>query len=153
VKPDKPIAALSVIVAAATAIVALIFGTSDTTTTDDSYIPAIRQDTTSAWPMTMNMAITALDEALDIVPPLTAAGILASHGWDCLPYPEHRDTWAWTPPTTGAPVDHYVVEFTWTTTDTAFQFWIQGSDTQWVRVAGVDSLGRQGEWSDYGVWP
>ena len=147
-KRTSGIAAILAMIAA----IVLSIGDNDTEQAADlpTYPPA---DNGGTYPMTTTWAMTALDEALDILPPLSAAGILAANGWDCLPYPERRAAWSWTPPTTGAPVDHYLVEFTFSTKDTAFDFWIAGTDTQWVRVAGVDSLGRQGSWSEFGIWP
>lgn len=68
--------------------------------------------------------------------------------------------YTWTAPTTGSPVDHYVVQYTndggatWidvgvsVTAETytflnVFEYLV----TYQVRVAGVDALGRQGPWS------
>jgi hypothetical protein len=60
----------------------------------------------------------------------------------------------WTAPTTGSAVDHYVVEVydgaAWggeaTTTETSAVVEMENGWT--VRVAGVDSYGRQGPWSE-----
>jgi len=105
-----------------------------------------------ALPMTTTWAMASLEAALETLPPLSAAGILAANGWDCLPYPERRACWSWTKPTTGAPVDHYVVEWRFAVTDTAFWYWLDlPCNTESVRVAGVDSMGRQGVWSETGV--
>ena len=63
----------------------------------------------------------------------------------------------WTAPTTGSPVDHYVVQHStdggaWVTVDdnvTTLSFTLSAAyDVEHrIRVAGVDALGRQGPWS------
>jgi len=64
----------------------------------------------------------------------------------------------WTVPTYGSPVEHYVVQLkadslgTWTTAcsapDTTCSVPCTIGKLNWVRVAGVDSIGRQGLFSD-----
>jgi hypothetical protein len=65
-------------------------------------------------------------------------------------------TAGWYAPTTGTPVEHYVVqhsvnEGSWqtvgTTTDTEFVLELTNGDSHRVRVAGVDADGRQGPFS------
>jgi hypothetical protein len=66
-------------------------------------------------------------------------------------------SYQWTAPTTGAAVDHYVVEHSvdggaWTAlgTVTANQYTLAAEVgvSHRIRVAGVDALGRQGVYSD-----
>jgi hypothetical protein len=64
----------------------------------------------------------------------------------------------WTAPTEGSPVEHYVVQLkvdetgTWGTVgsapDTTYSVPCVPGKLNWVRVAGVDSFGRQGIFSD-----
>lgn len=96
------------------------------------------------------------------------AGWAARYGWQLLPgrLPEWRADY----PVTGSPVVRFVWEVTtrrsvpaagvpadsaaaWGLAATT-RFYAAHADTDstWVRVAGVDSLGRQGPWSAWGSW-
>jgi hypothetical protein len=66
-------------------------------------------------------------------------------------------TYTWTPPTSGAPVDHYVVEHSvdegpWvqvaTVVGNTFTLAATLDGSHQIRVAGVDELGRQGPFSE-----
>jgi hypothetical protein len=66
-------------------------------------------------------------------------------------------TFTWTPPTTGSPVDHYVVEHSvnggpWvqiaTVVSNSFTLAATLGDPHQIRVAGVDALDRQGPFSE-----
>ncbi len=66
-------------------------------------------------------------------------------------------TYTWTPPTTGSPVDHYVVEHSVndgpfvqiaTVTTNTYTLAATVDDSHQVRVAGVDALARQGPYSE-----
>ena len=63
-------------------------------------------------------------------------------------------TYEWTAPTTGEPVDHYVVQrhngSAWggEVTATGNTATLEMESGWRVRVAGVDALGRQGPWSE-----
>lgn len=67
--------------------------------------------------------------------------------------------WTWTPPTSGTPVDHYVVEIERTShsasavvSRNSFLMNVPMDDLVRVRVAGVDAADRQGpfsQWSEY----
>ncbi len=100
----------------------------------------------------LNMNAFTLPAADQPPPLLTVAGWAAAYGYKPVPTGTRLDSWSWTPPTTGAPVDHYVVEATWTTKDNATPAAILVPDSVsfTIRVAGVDSLGRQGPWSNCG---
>jgi hypothetical protein len=65
-------------------------------------------------------------------------------------------SYTWTAPTTGSPVDHYVVQHSinggaWvqvaTVTTTAYVLTATIGEPHQIRVAGVDAQGRQGVWS------
>ena len=90
---------------------------------------------------------TAGLKALASMTPLEAAGVLTATGFG-------STTWVWTPPNTGAPVDHYRVEFHFTVRDTFFRYWFPSwaectGDT--VIVRGVDAVERVGPNSVPGV--
>ena len=61
--------------------------------------------------------------------------------------------YSWTPPTTGSPVHHYVCQWdhgqTDYTTRNKHRFTIPVITRTRLRVAGVDSLDRQGPWSEW----
>lgn len=61
----------------------------------------------------------------------------------------------WESPSEGSPAVYYTYEITFRalTTDTTVVVPMPAAvDSAWCRVAGVDSLGRRGEWSEMGWW-
>lgn len=65
-------------------------------------------------------------------------------------------TVTWSAPTTGSPVHHYQLQLKTdegefinhiTTTATSALLTLESGRTYWVRVCGIDAIGRQGLWS------
>lgn len=92
------------------------------------------------------------------LPVVVAVAVLAAAGitsWGQPSTPVVR--YYWTPPQYGAPVDHYAVEAMIDSTvvpmpdapDTTTTIPYQYGKTVSLRVAGVDSLGRVGLWSEW----
>ncbi len=71
---------------------------------------------------------------------------------------QEQVTYTWTAPTTGSPVDHYIVQHSvdggdWVTvatdvTETTYVLSAEYDRQHQIRVAGVDALGRQGPFSE-----
>jgi len=71
---------------------------------------------------------------------------------------QEQVTYTWTAPTTGSPVDHYVVQHSvdggaWVTvatdvTGTTYVLSAEYDHQHQIRVAGVDAQGRQGPFSE-----
>lgn len=71
---------------------------------------------------------------------------------------QEQVTYTWTAPTTGSPVDHYVVQHSvdggaWVTvatdvTETTYVLSAEYDHQHQIRVAGVDAQGRQGPFSE-----
>ncbi len=88
------------------------------------------------------------------IPLLTALSILALAATAAA---QEEVTYTWSAPTTGSPVDHYVVQHSedggnWVTVDNnahSNEYVLTAAyDTEHsIRVAGVDGQGRQGPWS------
>jgi hypothetical protein len=66
-------------------------------------------------------------------------------------------TYTWTPPSSGTPVDHYIVELSVngspfyqidTSTSNTITITVPVDETHQVRVAGVDASDRQGPYSE-----
>ena len=86
---------------------------------------------------------------LECIARLAAAGF---YQWGC---PDEQ-SWHWSPPAEGTPPVTYTVEVVITaiSADTTFTVPLpDGVQTVEMRVAGVDSLPRQGQWSDWGRYP
>ena len=103
----------------------------------------------------------AVASSLDSVPNLVLIQEIVRRGftsWGC-PEPLRERRASWSPPQEGSPVHHYVLEYTVvldsipdTTITLAFpRFWDAGTcSVKNHRVAGIDSLDRQGPFSDPG---
>lgn len=71
---------------------------------------------------------------------------------------QEQVTYTWTAPTTGSPVDHYIVQHSvdggaWVTvadnvTETTYVLSADYDHQHQIRVAGVDAQGRQGPFSE-----
>jgi len=108
-------------------------------------------------PLAASIPDTVFIYDLDEVPNLTVLLEVLQRGftkWGCRPLRLRQATW--TPPTEGSPVERYVFEytttFTWVSDTTLTIPWPTyaeaGAGSTWARVAGVDSLDRQGPWSE-----
>ena len=85
--------------------------------------------------------------------PLQCLGILMREGFPVLPKNSDVQRWETTAPLTGEPVVDYVWQVQWhggpyTLMSIAT---ISPTDALQIRCAGVDTLGRQGEWSEWGT--
>lgn len=102
--------------------------------------------------LTKNPKVIELSSAiatLSTLSPVEATSILTSLGWDCLPFPEKRHVWKFTPPTTGSIPVKYKVAFAGTSyvNIPEFYMWVPGDFSYSLKEAGIDQEGREGTWS------
>lgn len=119
------------ILAAALALLALAMGTTENNAQRGAQEPTVLER-------------ASVVKALSSMSVLEAAGVMSDAGI--------ITGWQWKPPTTGAPVAFYRVRMSFDVADTMFSYWSTAiCADESVQVAGVDSLGRMGLWSNPGA--
>lgn len=92
--------------------------------------------------------VAAVMQANDITLPQVAS-YLNAYGFDVLQRSEFR-RWHWSPPTSGAPVAYYIVNFRVAVGDTTLPIYIPQGATACpysIRVKGLTGQGVEGPWS------
>ena len=90
--------------------------------------------------------VAAVMAANDITLPQVASW-LDTYGFDVINRAEFK-RWHWSPPTTGAPVAYYVVNFRVAIGDTTLPVYIpQTAGPYWIRVKALSGAGVSGPWS------
>ena len=86
---------------------------------------------------------------------LTAVGVVLLAGLAILPFGHHVDTWNFTPPLTGSPVDHYIgqAQFEIPSGARSVRIYVDGVEQKHsLRIVAVDTAGRFGVFSDVGQY-
>ncbi len=109
-----------------------------------------------AWPGEGTSGTFVLYDDSPCPPPtsLQCLGLLLNEGYFVLPYNAELQRWTWSPPSTGTQESTYLcqVEFEMMSMNPAMEFIIIGpSGPAVTRVAGIDSTGRVGPWSEWGT--
>ena len=111
-----------------------------------------RIDTVLAGPSYEAAKVAAVMAAEGITLPQVAS-YLNTYGFDVIQRSEFR-RWHWSPPTSGAPVAYYVVNFRVAVGDTTLPIYIPQGATAcpyWIRVKGFTGQGAEGPWSHSNV--
>lgn len=90
----------------------------------------------------------------DVPPPLVVASWARYYELPVAPFGTYLTQWDWAYPTTGAPVDSWIVYYRVHTRRKPFPMAVPAGDTAtvWIQVAGQDSTSREGPFSLPGRW-